>query len=1168
MSKVILKIRLDETTNPGDSVTWEDNAKRWEQTISNFKTSGTAVDIEIKDANSGASLNKDTHNFNDTRGATHGNFNPSTIKSLKIVGKSEDINRFLRKLGRAIFLKRVAMAHANGDPTTIPALAEIIEKKDPAAVDCREKWNFCITINDDQKLKREGTDKLILEEGTDFDELLDVGVISKTFNLETVEDFGTGATALKVLWSFRPAIKNLDKLEELLDECYIKFGTRQRRKGSASPIWYTDKNAIPFTQKDIHDLATKLEEYSIYKGGTHKLNFTGVTVAGEDKNEGHLGNGTSATATKAADDEQIKSILYNLQTGAKADTTDPYIYKEKIDGWLAYLHELYNWRKGGFEYNWEVLIALRLGFHVSDVADNFRDKKFMGFEVLKGVDGKPLEIEKAPAGTLSSATDASTTIAGENGFRIRGSDNHHNEKYTNPNISFVPGGEIDIATYKKPENQIRALRALEVKDGGGTGTGTPDPFWADWDSSGTPKSIFADPKRVSRQDLFGFQPQDIKVFKNDIKEVMDDNLDDDARAKGAGKFFIDHNLKDEAQWKLVKKGADSKVENNHLTTLVKFTLADANSILRAVRIAFAGGFDSTTKKTLHKLEPEIPKGTDTNFNGISHTDKLSVLKDYYDFIKGCSVKYTDLKEKYIPKGETLGTDTGTDESQDAVNTLDGYYDEAQKWVRIWDTDYSSKDRASCEADKTYLNSIKNQVNPSTVSTEKLRADVRWQIKQNEVWMESVEVKITKIDARINELENPAGETLNKLIAAETREIAKKIFEAAAAKLGGASAPSEEIKELANLVEKVKGETASAADLRKLKEYQSATDDTDEKKKAWEIANEVKDSGIISSSTNGAGADALQKMLNDLQTAKTTAKTAMDSEGGDTDNGAYKKIGIEEMDDVAQINKITQMFNDIKGAYGSSYDKDATPALKSKLDGHKTNDATEWGKIEQYQKNGKGFGTGALEHLSSLDDKQKLAATDLKNKPDGNSVMETWKNTPADKRDGIDKETAERLAAAVELEKKGETDEEKELGRLLGEVLNSGETYFPNVTKDSEEGLRKITDLINKLESYVNSPETDNKGKAVEKIQGRITDISDAKAVLNAWINQLKTRKETLEQQKKDLKQNDDKNNNEKGHLAKHWWKYSLGSLGVGAVIGLGWLAFKGDGEEGGEGGDE
>jgi hypothetical protein len=149
--------------------------------------------------------------------------------------------------------------------------------------------------------------------------------------------------------------------------------------------------------------------------------------------------------------------------------------------------------------------------------------------------------------------------------------------------------------------------------------------------------------------------------------------------------------------------------------------------------------------------------------------------------------------------------------------------------------------------------------------------------------------------------------LAELIASSTG-VARKIYEAA--KTSGykdSDKPPKELTDLVELIGKVVAGTDDASTLTKLKEYKAATDAADEKKKAWDIANQVPGE-VISGSTEGAGAEALKKLEDGLAKAKKAAQDAMKDE-----SGAYKAIEVESLEDRKLIEKITEIFTKAKEA---------------------------------------------------------------------------------------------------------------------------------------------------------------------------------------------------------------------------------------------------------------
>ncbi|MCE8163622.1 MAG: hypothetical protein I3273_05660 [Candidatus Moeniiplasma glomeromycotorum] len=1122
MSKLDIKLGLDNTANPENKVTLdkEDKKKRG--------NSRTSTDADFTK-----------------------NLQPDTITAFSVLDESEE-KYVASKIRRAIYLKlaikdktgaEFGEPKAKADGTAFGGAIGTTAGTDAP----RDQWTVVLkSIEDSQKLHMDTTTaRLVMGEDLKLATISDLAKIID-LNDYTTTSYENNNDAPKVMWDFSKSLQALIKLEELLEECYQKFGKRQTRyntKGTHGEkwfLWYSPK-APDFDPNGIIEQAKKLEEYQNYMGDAHKLYFTGNT----NGPDGFLKTGGGNNALKN-DATKIKSVLYHLNDGRA--TAVGKLYQDKINFWLDYFKKLYRWAAmGGFTDNHEVLLVHRLGFQDID-ARNFKDKKFMGFPILTGTDGKPLEIEPATSGDTASD-------AGEEGFKIKGSTDCNKIKYTSPQINYVPGGEINITdatAWKKPENYIRALRGLEVKDSGGTGAETA-PFW--YDVSGTSTSIFSDIKRSSRQDLFGFQPQDLGL-------TLTDNLDDTTAKSIAKTFGSGHDLSHGDNWKWDKDDTKYMSEHPHLTTRIKFLLMDTNDILKAMQIAFTGKVEGAPE-VFHHLDPEIPAtGVDANLNQ-AHTNKEAVLKDYYDFIKRYSVTWTD-DNKYQPKNKTLDGKAGNDKTQAAVDVLDNAYKGASIWAKIWDTNYNSiNDKKRCEDDQAEVEKIlAEKTKLTTGGAEPL---VRFLIQDSPDWKKALEAKKTEIANRIVTLSippKPQPGTLDALLKDDSgaSEIAKKIYQKAKdGGMKGTENPSAELTKLADLIDKVKAGTAGEAELKSLRQYSTAADGSEEKK-AWDLANEVKDSGIDANSTNGAGADALQKMEAALTVAKEAAKKVMESE-----NGAAAAIGIDGQTSIPVIEKIAKIFKDAQEAY---LEKDANKAAnrKSTLEGHQTNSSNEWAKVNLYKKGGgtTGYADGAIEYLKGVDKKQSTTIDDLKKETTGNGVITKWEVTGG-ASSGVSEEDAKRTAAFVELTKNGTTEEEKELGNLLGKKNNTGE--FKDDEANLDKDLAAIKELIKKLEEYKEAADTDAKGQARKKLQEKVSKITDSKALIESWISSLKERQTSLEATQASRKKDkgDDGKNQKEGSI---WTSvpaiigYCL--VGAAAIGGLAWLALKGSGEEEGE----
>ncbi|MCE8167934.1 MAG: hypothetical protein I3275_04915 [Candidatus Moeniiplasma glomeromycotorum] len=605
-----------------------------------------------------------------------------------------------------------------------------------------------------------------------------------------------------------------------------------------------------------------------------------------------------------------------------------------------------------------------------------------------------------------------------------------------------------------------------------------------------------------------------------------------------------------------------------LLTKVEVDILEAPNRATAIDLAFYGkDFDATAKANkLPNPNLELNEQSSKNFfvikakasrdgfensaGGANWRDtspsRVKILNNYYEVMKIHSGQNKWSDDKY---------------NVDAAKTeIDKAYNAAKAWAEIWDrwTSTPLPNKTQAAADKVILERyLEKNGTPTPEEKKVVTSNPKWKTAMEDVWkdVDRVSKDIPVDDKMLKEAKDELEKLRN---ATGNSEEVKKFYQAVIDDYKKDKDFKKEIvdkiKTIVEAVKKVLGGSASEADCNALIAYETTTD------KAWEVAKAIKvdDKEWI----NDALTKAKTRKNELLEAAKQAAKTAMESEGGDADTGAYKKIGVADETLIDTINKITELFNKAKAAWAETAYNDGIEAKKSELNNYKDND--EWKKIDKYEKDGKKYATGALEKLEGLKQKNKFAAEDLKNKPNGNEVMEAFEKGEIDPAAGIKKEDAERFAICAEF-KNSSDPAEKDLVDLL-KPNNASE--FKDDEKELDKELTRIKDVIKKLEEYKGADDTSEKGKVLKKTKEKITKISDVKTTLDNWIKKLKTRQQDLQTKIQER----DKNKPKKTEGKTPWYKttpaiISYFVVAAGAIGGIAWLALKGgsesedDGEE-------
>ncbi|MCE8163083.1 MAG: hypothetical protein I3274_02595 [Candidatus Moeniiplasma glomeromycotorum] len=906
------------------------------------------------------------------------------------------------------------------------------------------------------------------------------------FDIDDVNLVENGTGKRVVRWNFAKAQNALLELEDLLKGYYEKYGIRQERFDKVDDTIYVWSWYEPNPPTFPAENVIKEDYQKLWK------------EYGKYANDGKTYYGVAAVPS---DNSQIKSVLYNLENGRAVAGNADKLYSFKIDFWNSYLEMVERYKKAGFQNNHEAIIAFNNGFKTSAEVSAIKSRKYKGFEVL----GSKQKVEE---GTLKGSV---------------------NDTKIKNNCPYIKGA------FHSDNNNARTaidnLRSLAVRTGGDD----TNQLVTNFSTKGTTAtsdakdSIFAEENRTTKQQLYGFQPGDVAANKQYNSAVFGHTYAYDLRSEDLWKTFLGELL----------TTTPTPVPIQWMTKVMfdLTTVGQNGTWQEVVQVAFAGRSNTGANDVLHTLD---------EFAGHANT-----LTKYYQFIQNGQEVHNGTM-RYAHKGRTYNGIPPDDDTDKFAKQIDACHAEAQKWAKIWDTAYSYSNKSQASTDKPTVEAFKNATTEPTAGSTDYAAWMRYWINQNATWKAAIDKKLTEINTAISSSPpTPGKDTLDDLIKNSSGTI-KEIWEVAISKGGytGTDKPTKELKDLVDWIKAADENTAGETELKGLREYSEITDAGDEKKKAWEIANEVKGK-ITAGSTDGAAAEALKKLEDELQVAKDAAKKAMENE-----SGAYDAIGIDSLEDKKKIEKITEIWNKAKVAWNETTFKDNDTDNKiNELENFKKDNQTEWDAVNKYtSKSSEGYATGALKHLQDFKKKKDAKADEIKNSANGNEAMKKYNE--ADDKAGLTLEDAKRLAGYAELKNSSEQTEQK-LAKLLAEK-NSATDFA-----ETDEELKKINEVIQDLEAYVNDAGKDtDKGKALKKLETNITGYGDAKAVLNNWITKLKERKTYLEQKQQERRKNDNGNKENSGF---DWtsppmlFVYGIGAIGI--LGGLAWLAFKGGSED-------
>ena len=521
----------------------------------------------------------------------------------------------------------------------------------------------------------------------------------------------------------------------------------------------------------------------------------------------------------------------------------------------------------------------------------------------------------------------------------------------------------------------------------------------------------------------------------------------------------------------------------------------------------------------------------------SNPSREEILNNYYQVTKiyNAFCKWSDDKYNTTAKGE-----------------IESLYQAALIWVQIWDkwTASTKPDKTVAATDKAIVEKYLGLNGKTPTAQENLVATL------NPKWKSAMEDAIAEMDQVISDIPtskmpSDAKQELEKYKNAETHNEAKEFYATIISTKSSddkiTKAVVEKIKVIVEAVKKVLATSPSEADCNTLIAYEGSTE------KAWTVAQEIEVNG-----KKWVG-EALTKAKNRktelLQAARTAAQTAMEGE-----SGAYDAIGIGSETSIASINKMVEIFNQAKAAWGEKAYKDSFVNTEiPNLEKLQTQNPTEWTKVDKYKKGTAGYASGALEHLKGFKKKNETTIEELKNETTGNGVMEKYKSV--DRAAGIKKEDAQRIAIYVEF-KNSSDSVEKELSNLCAP---SNPYHFEDTEDKLDKSLEDIKKTIEQLKAYKDAGDNDPKGKACKKLASQISELGDVKSVLDNWIRKLESRRQHLENKIKER----DKDKNQNTPPKQNPWTsvpaiiaYCL--LGAALIGGIAWLVLRGGEEEVGE----
>ncbi|KLL02506.1 MAG: hypothetical protein MRERC_1c109 [Mycoplasmataceae bacterium RC_NB112A] len=604
-----------------------------------------------------------------------------------------------------------------------------------------------------------------------------------------------------------------------------------------------------------------------------------------------------------------------------------------------------------------------------------------------------------------------------------------------------------------------------------------------------------------------------------------------------------------------------------LLTKVEVDILESSNRAIAIDLAFYGkDYDNTVKaEKIPNPNLELNEQSAKNFftikvntagNGFENNPggtgwrdtkptRVKILNNYYEVMKITSGQNTWADAKYDDVG--------------AKGEIDKAYQAAKVWAEIWDrwTTSTKPDKAQAQADKIVLERYLEKNGTPTDEEKKVAAS-------NPKWKTAMETALQEAKNVIgggtptSKMPQDAKDELEKLRDAQgNSDAVKKFYEGILEDFKKDEDVKKEvvdkIKEIVEAIKKVEGGNATESECDALIAYENSTE------KAWTVATAIKVDGEDWAKNAVAKAKTRKGKL--LQDAKDAAKTELGEE-------AFNVIKVDKLTKIKEVNDIKELFAKAKQAWGLQNKTDGQfDSLKEALEGAKDNDA--WKAVNKWQKDkdgntvSDGYAGGALKRLLGFKDKADKLKDKIKKAATPAEVRTEWENS-SDKNQ-VDEKEMKGWQIYLEL-KNSNDNEEKELANVFSSLDDASDRYKneASVLDKSLTEITKVIDILKKYKDKTANASGDKEEKLLDKIKKIDAKFGEPKDVINFWLTKLETQQKNLQQ----AKETRDKDKKQPESEEAPWYgtttayvAYSV--LGVGAVIGLGWLAFKGDGEEGG-----
>lgn len=542
---------------------------------------------------------------------------------------------------------------------------------------------------------------------------------------------------------------------------------------------------------------------------------------------------------------------------------------------------------------------------------------------------------------------------------------------------------------------------------------------------------------------------------------------------------------------------------------------------------------------------------------VANEDKIWHLNLYYGFL----LSNGNIGAAYPYKAGTSDDFTGTawdgdnfTASTTAANTNKAEakkaYEAAVKFFTLLDKTYDKTKKSEWDTDKIELAKFETAAT-SAPTTPEGRLGTLWasEITAHKTQSDN-DVKDDPTDPGDNGKTKPADIDAARDASGVKTDKAKKIFDEVAKKKS--PLPTKEVltelKTLAKLLEEIhSGTKKHDAAYSELNGYKTGSAD---KKAAWAIADEVDDGG------KGYATTALEKLTNELKTAKNSAKSELGDE-------AYNTMGIDSKNKVQEINDIKELFGKAKQAWDLSGKTDTTyETLFSALEGAQNSAA--WTEVNKYQKDkeggacSEGYAAEALKRLKGFKEQSDKGTTKMRAATTPEEVKTVWEALPDSEKSQISLETVKRIQA---LKKLTGDKEEKELGQALGEKNDT--TEFSETSDSDYEKINKFIEVLKKFKGK----KAKSDGSPEEKILQKLKDIEgyeEPETLISNWLTRLEERQKVLHQ--KYMERHPEDKNNPNQNPETSFWKSPLAIvgyciLGVVLVGGVAWLILRWGEEE-------